>query len=166
MAQNGEEDKDKPGGRAPAVGSKAPEFNVKSMSAKTVDFPADYKGKIVLIDFWATWCPPCRAEIPHLRAAYDDYHKQGLEIIGVSLDKARGVPADKVHAFAKENKVGWELVYDGVVSIAKDYHIEFIPAPFLVDGDSGKVLATGEELTGKALAKTIKKHLTSKAGKP
>jgi thiol-disulfide isomerase/thioredoxin len=74
---------------AVAKGQKAPAFQTKTVDGKTVNFPADYKGKLVLLDFWATWCPPCRAELPNVISAYNQYHDKGFEIVSVSLDQPR-----------------------------------------------------------------------------
>lgn len=144
-----------------AVGKKAPEFAAKSMSGAEIKLPVAYKGKIVLVDFWATWCPPCVREIPHLVEAHTRYKDKGLVIVGVSLDAPRK-SAEAVKEFVANHKMAYEIVYDGASPIAQKYNIQTIPAPFLIDGTSGKVLAMGGELRGDALEKTLEKHLTGK----
>ena len=104
-------------------------------------------GKVVLVDFWATWCPPCVAEMPNVIAAYNQYHDQGFEIIGISLDQDK----DALLAFTKENKMPWPQYFDGKGwsnEIAGQYGIRGIPATFLI-GKDGKIAAT--DLRGPAL---------------
>lgn len=110
----------------------------------------------MLLDFWATWCPPCRVEIPHLVEAYKRYHDRGFEIIGVTLDQG---PAASVERFLADRKMTWEQIHDNAQSIAVSYGVSAIPAAFLVDGDTGTTLAAGDDLRGDALFKTIEKHL-------
>lgn len=112
----------------------------------------------MLLEFWATWCPPCRAEIPHLRNAFERYRSHGLEILGVSLD--RGASA-KVRAFAAEQKMDWEQIVAGAEAIADKYGVTGIPEPFLIDASTGKILVRGNDLRGSALLATIEKHLKS-----
>jgi thiol-disulfide isomerase/thioredoxin len=141
-------------------------FKAKRMDGTEVNFPADYKGKIVMLDFWATWCGPCMAEVPGLAKAYEEYHSKGIEILGISLDQPKA--DDKIKKVTAENKMTWPQVYDGKfwqAEIAQLYGINSIPAAFLVDGDTGQVLAKGESLRGEALQKTWKDAIEKKGNK-
>jgi len=95
--------------------------------------PAVYLGKVLLIDFWATWCPPCVKEIPVLKECYESYHGQGFEIIGISLDQDRA----KLDAFMKEKQINWPVSCSlkGFVDddIRQSYGVESIPSSWLVD---------------------------------
>ena len=143
-------------------GNKAPVFTGKLLDGKEVKFPEDYKGKIVLMDFWATWCGPCVAELPNVVKAYGKYHDQGLEVLGVSLDKEDW--EQKLAAFTKKKDMPWPQVYDGKywgAAVAKLYGITAIPHMILVDGDSGVILAD-KDIRGEALALAIEKALAGK----
>jgi thiol-disulfide isomerase/thioredoxin len=141
-------------------GAKALSFEAKTTDGDTLHFPQSYKGKLVMLDFWATWCGPCRAELPHLSSAYEKFHAKGFEVLGVSLDKANA--SEKLATFTKENHMPWPEVYDGQfwqAAVAQKYYIDSIPHPFLVDGDTGMIVAEGEALRGDQLAGTIEKAL-------
>jgi thiol-disulfide isomerase/thioredoxin len=149
-----------------AVGKKTLTFQAKTTDGNAVNFPADFKGKIVMLDFWATWCGPCMEEVPGLVSAYNQVHGQGFEILGISLDQPDS--ADKVKTVTADKGMTWRQVYDGKYWKAETavlYDIQAIPAGFLVDGDTSEILAAGNSLRGTELLPTLKAALAKKAGK-
>ncbi len=103
----------------------------KSLDGRDVDVNK-LQGKVVLIDFWATWCGPCRAELPNVKAAYEKLHPKGFEIVGVSFDKSK----DSLQKFIEKEKMPWPQYFDGLFwdnKIGKKYGIEGIPTMWLVD---------------------------------
>jgi thiol-disulfide isomerase/thioredoxin len=148
------------------AGKKALEFEAQRTDNEAVKFPVAYKGKLVMLDFWATWCPPCRAEIPGLVSTYKKYHDKGFDVLGISLDKAN--EGEKLAKFTQEYKMPWPQVYDGkywTAKVAVQYNIDSIPAAFLVDGDTGMIVASGGDLRGESLDSTIESALAKKKGK-
>ena len=102
-----------------------------SIDGKKVDV-SKMKGKVVLIDFWATWCGPCVAELPNVKRAYDKLHPKGFEIVGISLDSKESA----LRRFVKKEELPWPQYFDGQGwnnSISKKHGIRSIPAMWLVD---------------------------------
>jgi thiol-disulfide isomerase/thioredoxin len=149
-----------------SAGQAALPFQAKTMDGNAVNFPESYKGKIVMLDFWATWCGPCVGELPNITGAYEKFHPQGFEILGVSLDREKAEA--KLAAFTKEKNMPWPQVYDGKywsAELAQKYYIESIPHAFLVDGDTGMIVAEGDSIRGENLVPAIEKALAKKSGK-
>ncbi len=119
--------------KATAVGAKAPEINLPTPSGELLNLYS-IKGKIIIVDFWASWCRPCRAENPNMTQLYADYHSKGLEIFGVSLDKDS---ASWVKAIS-DDKLIWHHVSDlkfWSSVAAKAYGVGSIPSMFVLDSE-------------------------------
>jgi len=133
------------------VGKVAPDFTAPNPEGKNVSLKQSL-GKVTIIDFWASWCAPCRQENPNVVALYNEFHDKGLNIVGVSLDQPDGaakwkeaIAADKLAWTHVSNLKFWQD------PIAKKYNVKSIPATFILDA-SGKIVAKdlrGEELKAK-----------------
>lgn len=141
------------------VGRQVPPFSIVSLDdPKRIVSTESMKGKVYLIDFWATWCGPCVGEMPAIHKAYERFHPRGFEIISLSFDEK----PQAVKTFRKgEWKMPWLHVFikDGFNNeLAKTYEVMGIPKPILVDA-TGAIIATEEELRGPALEKTLTRVL-------
>jgi thiol-disulfide isomerase/thioredoxin len=140
--------------RALVKGSAFPDFDEKDVAGKPLSV-AKYKGKVVLVDFWATWCGPCVHELPNVIKAYEKNHSKGFEIIGVSLDQDK----EKLTSFTKDKNMAWQQYFDGKGwgnKLAVKYGVQSIPATYLLDSE-GKII--GKDLRGEALADAVEKAL-------
>ena len=136
-----------------AVGKPFPDFKGKNLAGKEFSL-ADDKGKVGLIDFWATWCGPCVQEIPHVKEAYKKYHAKGFDVIGISLDRSRGA----LESYIKEKDMPWTQHFDEGGLIASRYGVTGIPTVYLLDG-KGNIAAMNTALRGPGLDKEVKKAL-------
>lgn len=132
------------------VSTQAPDFTASTIDGKEISL-SDFRGNVVLLEFWATWCGPCLPEIPHLKKLHSTYSDQDLNIIGISLDR----DSTKLEAFIQEKNMGWNQIYQSKRwedEIPKMYNIYMIPRSFLI-GRDGTILA--KDLKGEALKNKI-----------
>ena len=122
------------GGRPDAlVGKKAIDFNVKDLDGNDLSLE-EYRGNVILLDFWAVWCAPCIAEMPNVKQVYEKYREENFQIIGISLDQSR----DKLVGYLEKEGITWPQVFDGngwQNQVAKIYGIRAIPQMYLIDGE-------------------------------
>jgi thiol-disulfide isomerase/thioredoxin len=145
-----------------AVGKPAPRMVLETVSGQTLRFPEDFQGRLLLLDFWATWCGPCVGEIPHLKDAQRAFGQQGLTIVGVPLDG--GVETtEMIQGFIQQRNMAWEQVIFDNQQLAAHFGVEGIPAAFLLDPRRMQIVAAGHELRGALLNQTLRKHLTNLA---
>jgi thiol-disulfide isomerase/thioredoxin len=110
--------------------ARAADFNLQDMAGKDVKL-SDYKGKVVLLDFWATWCPPCRASIPGLEKIHKAYKDRGVVVLAVSLDEGGW---DDVKTFIKDYGITY-MVLKGTDDVAEQYQVRTIPMILVLDKD-------------------------------
>ncbi len=140
-----------------AVGAEPLAFEVTSITGEKLS-PAQYKGKVLLLDFWATWCGPCKADMPHVKKVYDKYNKKGFEIVGISLDRSR----ESLDKYIAQNNIRWPQYFDGKYwnnDIATDYGVKSIPATYLIDR-KGKIRY--KSLRGRQLEKAVEELIAEK----
>ena len=123
------------------VGQVAPDFEIEGAGRLS-----DLRGRVVLVDFWATWCVPCLAEMPSVVRVRERFGDRGFQVVGVSIDRA--ADGERMREVARDKAMAWPQVHDPDQAIARRYFVTSIPATFLVGAD-GRILASylsGEEL--------------------
>lgn len=142
--------------KATAIGSIAMDFTQLTPEGKEKNLYSVKDAKLIIIDFWASWCRPCRAENPNMVRLYADYHKKGLEIFGVSLDKdslawVKAIENDNLTWHHVSDLKGWKS------SAAKLYGVNSIPSMFIIDGTNHKILA--KNIRGAQLREFVRSRL-------
>lgn len=140
------------------VGKAAPDFSAPNPEGKTISLKESL-GKVTIIDFWASWCAPCRQENPNVVALYNEFHDKGLNIIGVSLDKEGD--AEKWKKAIADDQLSWPQISNLKYwndPVAKKYNVQSIPATFILDAN-GVIVA--KDLRGDALKAKIQELLGS-----
>jgi thiol-disulfide isomerase/thioredoxin len=143
--------------RLDQVGRLATSFAVEDIQGHPLRLEA-FRGKYVLLDFWATWCAPNVAELPRLQAAYQTYHEAGLEIISISLDETKPAVVD----FVKARKLSWPQVHNAssTTDLVEAFRVSSIPASYLID-PQGTIIRL--DLRGKALDQALSQLLKRRA---
>jgi peroxiredoxin len=118
------------------IGSTAPDFRAKVLGENRYKSLADYKGQVVLLNVWATWCPPCQAEMPSLQRLYQTYGDKGLKLVAVSIDDY--VSEDSIRAFAKNFGITFEILHDSTHAIERIYQTTGYPESFVI-GPEGTI---------------------------
>lgn len=139
-----------------SAGAPASNFTLKTPDGREVSL-TDYRGKYVLVDFWASWCGPCRAESPNLAKAYNEYKNRNFDILGISIDGEQA--RDKWLKAIRDDQLAWTQVLDqpaGENTVATRYHVQAIPQNLLID-PSGKIIATN--LRGDDLRAVLAQHI-------
>ncbi|OXS79357.1 redoxin domain-containing protein [Domibacillus enclensis] len=112
-----------------ALGDRAPDFKLQTMDGEEVNL-SDYKGKKVFLNFWATWCPPCKAEMPHMQAFYEE-QPEDVEILAVNLEESTEKAAD----FAKQYELTFPILMDADGTVAETYEVYTIPTTYVLNED-------------------------------
>ncbi len=133
--------------KADLVGKPAPLFKVRDFKGKELSLEK-FKGQVVLIDFWATWCGPCIVELPNVQKTYHKYKDKKFQIIGISLDRS----STALDNFLKANELPWRHYLDNAGTISNQYRVTAIPSMFLIDG-KGVIRTT--DLRGAKLEKAV-----------
>ncbi len=134
-----------------AVGNPAIPIEAKTSGGKEITLET-YRGKVLLLDFWASWCRPCRQEMPNVKKVYNEFNGKGFEILGISLDES----GEKFKSFVKEQDIAWPQIFDGRgwnSEVGKSYAVNSIPATFLLDR-KGKIRF--RDLRGDELYEAVK----------
>ncbi|MGG1573779.1 thiol-disulfide oxidoreductase ResA [Fictibacillus sp. NRS-1165] len=133
-------------------GNKAPDFELTDLQGNKVRL-SDYKGKGVFLNFWGTWCKPCRREMPYMQKEYKKYQKQGVEILAVNVGESNV----SVKNFADRFHLSFPIPLDGSREVTKAYGIGPIPTTFLVDKNGNIIEKTSESLSNQTIKTYMEK---------
>ena len=117
----------------PKVGTVAPDFSLKSSNGKNLKL-SEHRGEVVMINFWATWCGPCRQEMPLLNRLHEQYRKAGFTLLGVNVDDKPQAAQD----MARQLGVGFPVLFDHDKQVSRRYDVDAMPSTLIIDRD-GKV---------------------------
>ena len=140
------------------IGKPALDFQVTDLKGEELSLEK-YRGQVVLLDFWATWCGPCIAEIPNVKRTYEKYKDQKFEIIGISLDRS----ITPLEEYIQKKELGWVHYWDNAGKVSNMYKVRGIPSTFLIDGE-GTIRKTN--LRGHALEHAVEDLVKENLAKP
>lgn len=144
------------GSKLPQVGGPAPSLEAETLKGEKVSL-SDYRGKVVLLTFWATWCEPCKKEMPEIQAAYEKHKEDGLVVLAVNF----GEKLDTASSFAHHGKLTFPILLDRRVNIAERFGVVSLPVTFFIDPEGiirervfgGTLTAEGIEQTFRQIQK-------------
>lgn len=113
------------------IGNAAPVFTLKTLDGRSIKL-SDFRGQKVLLNFWATWCPPCKAEVPEFERFYQEHHKENIEILAVDIF-AQEKGKEVVENFIKDYSMTYPVVLDESGSVANTYRVSAIPTTYVID---------------------------------
>jgi peroxiredoxin len=148
-------------GPAPRLDQPAPPFDLRTLDGQTVDL-SDYRGKPVWISFWASWCPPCRAENPDIQEMYEKYSSQGLVILAPAI----GEDSNTVSGYVKRTGLTFTVGVDETTQLAANYRIVGIPTHFFIDKDGVLRVWRIGSMSTKTMEKNIEKIMSPAAEEP
>ena len=114
----------------PQVGKRAPDFQLPNLEGQSISL-SDFRGKPVLLNFWATWCPPCRFEMPFIQLIFGESSDTGLVVLAIDIGEA----PDKVKDYLQSGNYSFPVLLDTNQAVALDYNVRAIPTTFLIDKD-------------------------------
>lgn len=140
------------------IGKPVLDFHVTDLNGEALSLE-QYRGQVVLLDFWATWCPPCIAEIPNVKKTYETYKDQKFQIVGISLDRSR----EPLEAYIEKENLTWLHYWDNTRKVSNLYKVQGIPSTFLIDGE-GVIRRTN--LRGYRLETAVAELVEENLGQP
>lgn len=139
------------GSKPPQTGEPASDFQAETLEGRPVHL-ADYQGKVLLLTFWATWCEPCKKELPEIEAAYEKHKGEGFAVLGVNFGEKR----EEAEAFAKKMGLSFPSLFDRKINIAERYGVVSLPVSFFIDSDGIiRERVVGGLLTEEGISKTF-----------
>lgn len=142
----------------PKEGSNAPGYTLLDLNGEKISFSDIAKGKIVIMNFWGTFCPPCKAEMPALQSQYEKWKDQGVEVLGINQDKSR-ITAQR---FVEQYNISFLSLHDDAEAVRKMYGVTDFPTTFFIGADGiVKEIRVGE-MTEDYIERTIKRLVEEK----
>jgi thiol-disulfide isomerase/thioredoxin len=138
------------------VGEIAPDFTLLDLEGKEVRL-GEFRGKVVFVNFWATWCPPCRAEMPDIESLYQEHKDKGLVVIGIDISESEAT----VRQFVQRGGYSWTFVLDSDGAVAASYNIRAIPTSFFIDREGVIQAVNIGAMTKKGMEATLAEVIMS-----
>jgi peroxiredoxin len=139
-------------------GEAVPEFNLSSLQGPSVSYPEHFAGKVVVIRFWADWCPFCESEMAAIEPVYQQYHDQGLEILAINVRQDR----DTAERFIKKLNISYQVALDKEGAVARDYQVLGLPTTYFIDRTGKLHTKVLGESTAEVFENIVKELLLTK----